>query len=101
MESESIGPCYQRSRKCVRVLTMPLVVEDAVERNFTQAGTRRSGGQPAPALRLPTRRFFQLWRGGFKLGSSLLASRYTYVRGKLPLFGPSYEMATGNLGAMI
>lgn len=83
-----------------QVFTMPMAIE-AVE----EVSRRQAAGEVV----IHTRRRFELPGGGFFhhmaaadfKGRFIAMKQYTYVRGKLRFLAPLYEMATGDLLALI
>src|SRR6202165_4453679 len=82
------------------VLTMPLAVE-AVEEISRKQATGEVVVHPRRRFELPGSGFFHYMAAAdFSLGFVAM-KQYTYVRGKLRFLVPLYEMATGNLLALI
>ncbi len=82
------------------VLTMPMVVE-AVEEISRKQATGEVVVHPRRRFELPGGGFFHYMAAAdFSLGFVAM-KQYTYVRGKLRFLVPLYEMATGDLLAMI
>src|SRR5712664_1533173 len=82
------------------VLTMPLAVE-AVEEISRKQATGEVVVHPRRRFELPGGGFFHYMAAAdFSLGFVAM-KQYTYVRGKLRFLVPLYEMATGDLLAMI
>src|SRR5260370_3705913 len=82
------------------VLTMPLAVE-AVEESSRKQATGEVIVHPRRRFELPSGGFFHYMAAAdFSLGFVAM-KQYTYVRGKLRFLVPLYEMATGDLVAMI
>jgi ornithine cyclodeaminase/alanine dehydrogenase-like protein (mu-crystallin family) len=99
MESESMT-LHISEAEVRAVLTMPLVVE-AVEEISRRQATGEVVVHPRRRFELPNGGFFHYMAAAdFTLGFVAM-KQYTYVRGKLRFLVPLYEMATGNLVAMI
>src|SRR6202140_990295 len=82
------------------VLTMPLAVE-AVEEISRKQATGEVVVHPRRRFELPGGGFFHYMAAAdFSLGFVAM-KQYTYVRGKLRFLVPLYEMATGDLLALI
>ncbi len=82
------------------VLTMPLAVE-AVEEISRKQATGEVVVHPRRRFELPSGGFFHYMAAAdFSLGFVAM-KQYTYVRGKLRFLVPLYEMATGDLLALI
>ena len=82
------------------VLTMPLAVE-AVEEISRKQATGEVVVHPRRRFELPGGGFFHYMAAAdFALGF-IAMKQYTYVRGKLRFLVPLYEMATGDLLALI
>jgi ornithine cyclodeaminase/alanine dehydrogenase-like protein (mu-crystallin family) len=82
------------------VLTMPLAVE-AVEEISRKQATGEVVVHPRRRFELPGGGFFHYMAAAdFSLGF-IAMKQYTYVRGKLRFLVPLYEMATGDLLALI
>src|SRR5258706_4417678 len=82
------------------VLTMPLAVE-AVEEISRKQATGEVVVHPRRRFELPGGGFFHYMAAAdFSLGF-IAMKQYTYVRGKLRFLVPLYEMATGDLFALI
>src|ERR1700682_4155654 len=82
------------------VLTMPLAVEAEEEMSRKQA-TGEVVVHPRRRFELPGGGFFHYMAAAdFSLGFVAM-KQYTYVRGKLRFLVPLYEMATGELLALI
>jgi ornithine cyclodeaminase/alanine dehydrogenase-like protein (mu-crystallin family) len=82
------------------VLTMPLAVE-AVEEISRKQATGEVVVHPRRRFELPSGGFFHYMAAAdFSLGFVAM-KQYTYVRGKLRFLVPLYEMAAGDLVAMI
>src|SRR5258707_12612353 len=81
-------------------LTMPMAVE-AVEEISRKQATGEVVVHPRRRLELPGGGFFHyMAAANFSLGF-IAMKQYTYVRGKLRFLVPLYEMATGDLLALI
>jgi alanine dehydrogenase len=99
MESESMT-LHISEAEVRAVLTMPLAVE-AVEEISRKQATGEVVVHPRRRFELPNGGFFHYMAAAdFTLGFVAM-KQYTYVRGKLRFLVPLYEMATGNLVAMI
>src|SRR5207245_1974079 len=82
------------------VLTMPMAVE-AIEEISRKQATGEVVVHPRRRFELPGGGFFHYMAAAdFSLGFVAM-KQYTYVRGKLRFLVPLYEMATGDLLAMI
>jgi alanine dehydrogenase len=82
------------------VLTMPLAVE-AVEEISRKQATGEVVVHPRRRFELPGGGFFH-YMAAADFGAGFVAMKqYTYVRGKVRFLVPLYEMATGDLLAMI
>ena len=82
------------------VLTMPLAVE-AVEEISRKQATGEVVVHPRRRFELPGGGFFHYMAAADFTAGFVAMKQYTYVRGKLRFLVPLYEMATGNLVAMI
>src|SRR5258705_12216093 len=100
-EAESETMTLHISEAEVRaVLTMPMVVE-AVEEISRKQATGEVVVRPRRPFELPGGGFFHYMAAAdFSLGF-IAMKQYTYVRGKLRFLVPLYEMATGDLLALI
>jgi ornithine cyclodeaminase/alanine dehydrogenase-like protein (mu-crystallin family) len=100
-EAESETMTLHISEAEVRaVLTMPLAVE-AVEEISRKQATGEVVVHPRRRFELPVGGFFHYMAAAdFSLGFVAM-KQYTYVRGKLRFLVPLYEMATGELLALI
>jgi alanine dehydrogenase len=82
------------------VLTMPVAVE-AVE----QISRRQASGEvvlhPRRRFELPGGRFFHYMAAADYSAGYLAMKQYTFVRGRLQFLAPLYEIASGNLLALI
>src|SRR3979411_3068599 len=82
------------------VLTMPLAVE-AVEEISRKQATGEVVVHPRRRFELPGGGFFHYMAAADFSRGFVAMKQYTYVRGKLRFLVPLYEMATGDLLAMI
>jgi alanine dehydrogenase len=82
------------------VLSMPLAVE-AVEEISRKQATGEVVVHPRRRFELPGGAFFHYMAAADCTAGFVAMKQYTYVRGKLRFLVPLYEMATGNLLALI
>lgn len=82
------------------VLTMPLAIE-AVEEISRKQATGEVVVHPRRRFELPGGGFFHYMAAADFTAGFVAMKQYTYVRGKPRFLVPLYEMATGNLVAMI
>jgi ornithine cyclodeaminase/alanine dehydrogenase-like protein (mu-crystallin family) len=82
------------------VLTMPLAVE-AVEEISRKQATGEVVVHPRRRFELPGGRFFHYMAAADFSAGFVAMKQYTFVRGKLRFLVPLYEMATGDLLALI
>ncbi len=82
------------------VLTMPLAVE-AVEESSRKQATGEVIVHPRRRFELPGGGFFHYMAAADFSSGFVAMKQYTYVRAKLRFLVPLYEMATGDLVAMI
>jgi alanine dehydrogenase len=82
------------------VLTMPLAVE-AVEEISRKQATGEVVVHPRRRFELPGGGFFHYMAAADFSAGFVAMKQYTYVRGKLRFLVPLYEMATGDLLALI
>jgi alanine dehydrogenase len=82
------------------VLTMPLAVE-AVEEISRKQATGEVVVHPRRRFELPGGGFFHYMAAADFSGGFVAMKQYTYVSGKVRFLVPLYEMATGDLVAMI
>src|SRR6202140_3513701 len=82
------------------VLTMPLAVE-AVEESSRKQATGEVVVHPRRRFELPGGGFFHYMAAADFSAGFVAMKQYTYVRGKLRFLVPLYEMATGDLLALI
>src|SRR6202166_1523569 len=82
------------------VLTMPLAVE-AVEEISRKQATGAVVVHPRRRFELPGGGFFHYMAAADFSAGFVAMKQYTYVRGKLRFLVPLYEMATGELVALI
>jgi ornithine cyclodeaminase/alanine dehydrogenase-like protein (mu-crystallin family) len=82
------------------VLTMPLAVE-AVEEISRKQATGDVVVHPRRRFELPSGGFFHYMAAADFSAGFVAMKQYTYVRGKLRFLVPLYEMATGDLLALI
>src|SRR6202140_5531228 len=82
------------------VLTMPLAVE-AVEGFSRKQGNGEVVCHPRRRFKLPGGGFFHYMAAADFSDGFVAMKQYTYVRGKLRFLVPLYEMATGDLLALI
>ena len=82
------------------VLSMPLAVE-AVEEISRKQATGEVVVHPRRRFELPGGAFFHYMAAADYTAGFVAMKQYTYVRGKLRFLVPLYEMATGNLLALI
>jgi alanine dehydrogenase len=82
------------------VLTMPLAVE-AVEEISRKQATGEVVVHPRRRFELPGGGFFHYMAAADYTAGFVAMKQYTYVRGKLRFLVPLYEMATGDLLALI
>lgn len=82
------------------VLTMPLAIE-AVEEILRKQATGEVVVHPRRRLELPGGGFFHYMAAADFSAGFVAMKQYTYVRGKLRFLVPLYEMATGDLLALI
>ena len=83
-----------------QVLSMPLAVE-AVEEISRKQATGEVVVHPRRRFELPGGAFFHYMAAADYTAGFVAMKQYTYVRGKLRFLVPLYEMATGNLLALI
>src|SRR5260370_39452651 len=82
------------------VLTMPLALE-AVEEISRKQATGEVVVHPRRRFEVPGGGFFHYMAAADFSPGFLAMKQYTYVRGKLRFLVPLYEMATGDLLALI
>src|SRR5437868_14990910 len=82
------------------LLTMPMAV-DAVEDISRKQANGDVVVHPRRRFELPGGRFFHYMAAADYTAGFLALKQYTYVRGKLQFLVPLYEMATGDLLAVI
>src|SRR5215469_5675293 len=82
------------------LLTMPVAIE-AVEEISRRQSTGEVMVHPRRRFELPDNGFFHYMAAADFSAGFVAMKQYTYVRGKLRFLVPLYEMATGDLLAVI
>jgi alanine dehydrogenase len=83
-----------------QVLTMPMALE-AVEEISRKQATGEVVNHPRRRFELPSRGFFHYMAAADFAAGFLAMKQYTFVRGKMRFLVPLYEIASGDLVAMI
>ncbi|MCU1241184.1 MAG: hypothetical protein JWO71_1910 [Candidatus Acidoferrum typicum] len=83
-----------------QVLTMPMALEAVEEISHKQA-TREVVNHPRRRFELPSGGFFHYMAAADFTAGFLAMKQYTFVRGKMRFLVPLYEIASGDLVAMI